>query len=338
MAALLDPLVEALTEKQDSRPGAIATAIGSRATGVQAGGLLAFLSSRVLGQYEIFGTGGRLLLVAPNIVATERKLGVDPSRLPAVGLPARGHPPAAVHRGAWLKAHLESEIAEFVDATDLDADVLRERLPDVLRSLADAVRGGDDEREGLMALIKDPAQRAVLDRVTAVMSLVEGHAEYVMDGVGPDVVPTVRDAAQAVRPAPQGPGPVDRVLRRLLGPRAEDEAVRRGPGLRRRRRRPRRHGGLQPRVGGPGEPAAHRGAHRAGALGGPGPRPPGHPGLSRRMAGPRPAVAQVRTAVRPGADRLDAAGARRLQRGSGLPRAGRRPRLRGPRAGVRAGG
>ena len=79
MAALLDPLVDALAEKQDARPGPLATAIGSRATGVQAGGLLAFLSSRVLGQYEVFGTGGRLLLVAPNIVAAERKLGVDPS-------------------------------------------------------------------------------------------------------------------------------------------------------------------------------------------------------------------------------------------------------------------
>ena len=64
MAALLNPLVDALTEKQGVRPGALATAIGSRATGIQAGGLLAFLSSRVLGQYEIFGTGGRLLAFA----------------------------------------------------------------------------------------------------------------------------------------------------------------------------------------------------------------------------------------------------------------------------------
>src|SRR3712207_4875764 len=79
MSALLDPLVDALAAKQDSRPGPLAMAIGSRATGVQAGGILAFLSSRVLGQYELFGTGGRLLLVAPNIVATERKLGVDPA-------------------------------------------------------------------------------------------------------------------------------------------------------------------------------------------------------------------------------------------------------------------
>src|SRR3954469_23549779 len=217
MKALLDPLVDALAQKQESRPGPLATAIGSRATGVQAGGILAFLSSRVLGQYEIFGTGGRLLLVAPNIVAAERKLGVDPSafrlwvclhevthQLQFTGVP-------------WLKGYLESEIAQFVEATDLTPDVLRERLQEVLRSLADAVRGGDGNSEGLMALVKDPAQRAVLDRVTAVMSLVEGHAEYVMDGVGPDVVPTVMTLRKRFAQRRKGRGPLDRVLRRLLG-------------------------------------------------------------------------------------------------------------------------
>jgi coenzyme F420 biosynthesis associated uncharacterized protein len=217
MAALLNPLVDALTEKQDTRPGALATAIGSRATGVQAGGLLAFLSSRVLGQYEIFGTGGRLLLVAPNIVATEQKLGVDPSDFRLwVCLHEATHQ-LQFTAVPWLKPHLESEIAQFVDATDLSADVLRERLQDVLRSLVDAVRGGDQESEGLMALIRDPAQRAVLDRVTAVMSLVEGHAEYVMDGVGPDVVPSVRTLRKRFAQRRKGRGPLDRVLRRLLG-------------------------------------------------------------------------------------------------------------------------
>jgi coenzyme F420 biosynthesis associated uncharacterized protein len=217
MAALLNPLVEALTEKQDIRPSALATAIGSRATGVQAGGLLAFLSSRVLGQYEIFGTGGRLLLVAPNIVATEQKLGLDPSDFRLwVCLHEVTHQ-LQFTAVPWLKGHLESEIAEFVEATDLTSDVLRERLQDVLRSLVDAVRGGDQESEGLMALIRDPAQRAVLDRVTAVMSLVEGHAEYVMDGVGPDVVPSVRTLRKRFAQRRKGRGPLDRVLRRMLG-------------------------------------------------------------------------------------------------------------------------
>jgi coenzyme F420 biosynthesis associated uncharacterized protein len=217
MKALLDPLVDALAEKQDSRPGPLATAIGSRATGVQAGGILAFLSSRVLGQYEIFGTGGRLLLVAPNIVDAERKLGVDPADFRMwVCLHEVTHQ-LQFTAFPWLKAHLEEQIAEFVEATDLTPDVLRERLTDLLRSLGDAVRGTDGESEGLLALVRDPAQRAVLDRVTAVMSLVEGHAEYVMDGVGPDVVPSVRTLRKRFAQRRKGRGPFDRVLRRLLG-------------------------------------------------------------------------------------------------------------------------
>ncbi|RBY96127.1 coenzyme F420 biosynthesis-associated protein [Blastococcus sp. TF02-8] len=218
MAALLDPLVEKLAEQQDSRPGVLATAIGSRATGLQAGGLLAFLSSRVLGQYEIFGTGGRLLLVAPNIVATERKLGVDPSDFRLwVCLHEVTHQ-LQFTAVPWLHGYLEEQIAEFVAATDLAPEALRERLQDLLRGVVDAVRGGQSgESEGLMALVRDPRQRAVLDRVTAVMSLVEGHAEYVMDGVGPEVVPSVRTLRKRFAQRRKGAGPLDRVLRRLLG-------------------------------------------------------------------------------------------------------------------------
>jgi coenzyme F420 biosynthesis associated uncharacterized protein len=219
MATLMDPLVTALSERQDSRPGPLATAIGSRATGVQAGGLLAFLSSRVLGQYEIFGTGGRLLLVAPNIVDAERRLGVDPSDFRLwVCLHEVTHQ-LQFTAFPWLAEHLEAQVAEFVDATDLSPEALRDRLTDLLRGVADAVRGDDDGEggQGLMALVRDPAQRAVLDRVTAVMSLVEGHAEFVMDGVGPDVVPSVRTLRKRFAQRRKGRGPLDRVLRRLLG-------------------------------------------------------------------------------------------------------------------------
>ena len=53
--------------------------------------------------------------------------------------------------------------------------------------------------------MQSPAQREVLDRITALMTLLEGHAEFVMDSVGPDVVPTVLDirassTAVAIRP------------------------------------------------------------------------------------------------------------------------------------------
>jgi coenzyme F420 biosynthesis associated uncharacterized protein len=217
MSALLTPLVEALVEKQGTRPGPMASAIGSRATGVQAGGVLAFLASRVLGQYEVFGTGGRLLLVAPNIVDAERKLGVDPSDFRLwVCLHEVTHQ-LQFTAVPWLRGHLEAQIAQFVEATDLSPEVLRERLTDVLRGIGDAIRGGEGESEGLLALVRDPKQREILDRVTAVMSLVEGHAEYVMDGVGPDVVPSVRTLRKRFAQRRKGRGPLDRVLRRLLG-------------------------------------------------------------------------------------------------------------------------
>ncbi|MBB3676778.1 zinc-dependent metalloprotease [Modestobacter versicolor] len=220
MAALLDPLADALQAAQGKAPGPVATAIGSRATGVQAGGVLAFLCTRVLGQYEVFGTGGRLLLVAPNIVETERRLGVDPTDFRLwVCLHEVTHQ-LQFTAVPWLRGYLEEQVSSFAQATDLTPDVLRERLTDVLRSLTDAVRGGvadDDTPQGLMALIKDPGQRAALDRVTAVMSLVEGHAEYVMDGVGPDVVPSVRTLRKRFAQRRKGRGPIDRVLRRLLG-------------------------------------------------------------------------------------------------------------------------
>ena len=57
----------------------MAGAVGSKIAGVQAGALLAYLSGKVLGQYDVFERDpGQLLLVAPNIVAVERKLRVDP--------------------------------------------------------------------------------------------------------------------------------------------------------------------------------------------------------------------------------------------------------------------
>jgi coenzyme F420 biosynthesis associated uncharacterized protein len=217
MSALLDPLVTKLQESQDRPPGPMATAIGSRVTGAQAGVVLSYLASRVLGQYELFGTGGRLLLVAPNIVATERKLGVDPSDFRLwVCLHEMTHQ-LQFTAVPWLRTHLEEQLGQFVAVTDLTPEVLRERLGDVLRGVLDAVRGGEGESEGLMALVSEPAQREVLDRITAVMSLVEGHAEFVMDNVGPEVVPSVRVLRQRFAQRRKGRGPFDRVVRRLLG-------------------------------------------------------------------------------------------------------------------------
>ncbi len=222
MDSLITPLAKRLVESQDHPSNALTVAIGSRVTGAQAGAVLSFVASRVLGQYEIFGSGGELLLVAPNIVETERKLGVDPHdfrlwvclhevthRLQFTAVP-------------WLDGYLRDQIAEFIEVTDTSADVLREQLGELVRNIAYSVRrggSGDDEAasEGLLALIKSPEQRAILDRLTVMMSLVEGHAEYVMDEVGPSVVPSVATIRRRFSKRREGTSTLDRMLRRLLG-------------------------------------------------------------------------------------------------------------------------
>src|SRR4051812_33965936 len=71
LRTVIGPLADRLTQGKEL--GAFAGAVGPRIAGLQAGTVLAYLSGRVLGQFEVFSSDpGELLLVAPNIVEVER--------------------------------------------------------------------------------------------------------------------------------------------------------------------------------------------------------------------------------------------------------------------------
>jgi len=205
---VLEPVASRLL---DGTQGRLASAVTGKVAGVQMGGILAWLSSKVLGQYEAFtepGRPGRLVLVAPNIVEAERRLDVDPSDFRLwVALHEVTHR-TQFTAVPWLHGHVRGEIDALLAAADL-GDPAR-----LLARLQAAVR----ERRPLVELLRTPEQRVVLERVTAFMSLLEGHAEHVMDGVGPAVVPSVaviRERFQQRRR--ERGGPLDRLLRRVLG-------------------------------------------------------------------------------------------------------------------------
>jgi len=217
LASLMGPLLTRLAERRETQPGRRAAAMGARVTGAQAGVVLSFLAGKVLGQFELFGKqGGELLLVAPNVVEVERSLGIDPGdfrlwvclhecthRLQFSAVP-------------WLGDHLASRVEALVDALDLDPKVLRDRITAAVRELARAARG-DDSGQGLLALVQGAESKAIMDEITALMSLVEGHAEYVMDAVGPEVVPSVAAIRAKFDRRRKGSGVFDRMVRRLLG-------------------------------------------------------------------------------------------------------------------------
>lgn len=193
--------------------------------------LLSFLASRVLGQYETFAPvsrelpgstagGGRLLLVAPNIVHVERELDVTPHDFRLwVCLHEETHR-TQFTAVPWLRDHLEGEIQTFLGATEVDPMTVLERLREAAQSFAgarpDAERG--DEGRSLVEIVQTPEQREVLGRLTAVMSLLEGHADFVMDGVGPQVVPSVAEIREKFQQRrASGAGRLDAALRKVLG-------------------------------------------------------------------------------------------------------------------------
>jgi coenzyme F420 biosynthesis associated uncharacterized protein len=216
MRRLLTPLVDKLAERNEV--GRFAETIGSRVTGVQVGALLAFLSGKVLGQFEFFDRpGGQLMLVAPNVVAVERQLQVDPSDFRLwVCLHEVTHR-VQFTAVPWLRDHLLDEVKALTDAMDTDTEALKERLAGAVGELVKVIRGQDDG-SGLINVLASPEQRAIIDRVTAFMSLVEGHAEYVMNAVSPAVIPSQPQIEQRfAQRRRRGGNPLDRLLRRLLG-------------------------------------------------------------------------------------------------------------------------
>jgi coenzyme F420 biosynthesis associated uncharacterized protein len=215
LSQVVTPLVTQLAKGRE--PGPMAAAVGGRITGLQAGTVLAYLSGRVLGQYEVFTADpGQLLLVAPNVVDAERRLDVDPRDFRLwVCLHEVTHL-TQFTAVPWMRAHFFDEVQAFVDASQADGEQLVERLRRALAALADVARD-PDSRSSLLDIVQNPAQRAVLDRLTALMTLLEGHAEFVMDGVGPDVVPSVAEIREKFNRRREGGNPVERMIRRLLG-------------------------------------------------------------------------------------------------------------------------
>ncbi|MFE7185633.1 zinc-dependent metalloprotease [Streptomyces erythrochromogenes] len=228
---LLMPLLGKMQDRRASAAGgAVLGAVGGKVTGVELGMLLSFLASRVLGQYETFApvsrdlpasaAGGRLLLVAPNIVHVERELEVAPHDFRLwVCLHEETHR-TQFTAVPWLRAHLEGEIQTFLGATEVDPTTVLERIREAAQSFAGARPDAEREDEGrsLVELVQTPEQREILARLTAVMSLLEGHADFVMDGVGPQVVPSVAEIREKFQQRrASGAGRLDAALRKLLG-------------------------------------------------------------------------------------------------------------------------
>ena len=141
------------------------------------------------------GDGGELLLVYPNVIAVERQLRVHARRLPAVGVPARGHPPGAVHariRG-WPNT-CRSALAVLTAGHRRGRRRGGRPAGRVRPQIAATASRPEPNSAGILGVLRavqSEPQREALDQLLVLGTLLEGHADHVMDAVGPAVVPSV---------------------------------------------------------------------------------------------------------------------------------------------------
>ncbi|MCT7657966.1 zinc-dependent metalloprotease [Mycobacterium deserti] len=195
--------------------------IAGRITGAQTGAVLAFVSSGILGQYDPFGPGGgELLLVYPNVIAVERQLRVQPYDFRLwVCLHEVTHR-VQFRANPWLADHMSTSLAVLTEETADDVSEVIGRLAKFVRERGNGVAAEPNSSGmiGLMRAVQSEPQRRALDQLLVLGTLLEGHADHVMDAVGPAVVPsvaTIRRRFDERRRRKQPP--LQRVLRALLG-------------------------------------------------------------------------------------------------------------------------
>ncbi len=238
----------------DAEGAAKPSMISGSIAGAQTGGVLAFVASGILGQYDPFATGGlersdpgivtgglerrdpgsqheaglgapggELLLVYPNVIAVERQLRVKPADFRMwVCLHEVTHR-VQFRANPWLTGHMTGALAALTEDAGEDVTQVVGRLAEYVRGFRGGSKNDDMQSNpagvlGLLRAVQAEPQRQALDQLLVLGTLLEGHAEHVMDAVGPAVVPSVasiRSRFDQRRQRKQSP--LQRLMRALLG-------------------------------------------------------------------------------------------------------------------------
>jgi len=223
LAPLFERWTERTEEKSDGKGGRPLNGVALSATrqiaGAEVGLLLGWMSTRVLGQYDVLldrGTGDdAVYMVGPNLAGLEQRFDFDPDQF-----------------RMWVLLHELTHRAQFTGVpwmrpyfVGLVDESLRHANPDpaaLLDAVKAAVKRPAEARErvrenGVIGLIAGDEQRATLAKVGGLVSLLEGHGDVTMDRAAGDAVPDAERFGEVLRERRRNATPIAKLVQRLIG-------------------------------------------------------------------------------------------------------------------------
>jgi coenzyme F420 biosynthesis associated uncharacterized protein len=221
MRLLLDPVLQRATDNLGTLKPAVEIGMGF-VLSTEVGVVLGYLAQRVLGQYELVlldeaveDRPPRLLFVLPNLGQAVRTFSAEEDEFMTwVALHEVTH--AVQFAGVpWLHSHVAGLVRELLKSAEVRLDAPRKlQFPSAeeVKRVMGHIRHGD-----LISIVTTTPEREMLDRVQAVMAVIEGHAEHVMDAVAPDLLPSLPKLRAALDRRRQSQKGLSRLVARLLG-------------------------------------------------------------------------------------------------------------------------
>jgi len=231
MSTLIAPLADRLGERMESIPKA-ARLVQKGFLSAEVGVMLGYVSRRVLGQYDLLvpevdpslpkwkrarrpGGGASLYFVGSNMVESSQRMGFVPEdfslwvavhevthRFQFAGVP-------------WLRTTFFDLVRTYLESVEMDAKSFAGRMVVAARKLVS--RSTPEEERNAVYLFATEEQRTLLDRMQALMAVVEGHGNYVMDAVGAEVIPTFRRMRDRFDKRRENTNLIQRVINNAIG-------------------------------------------------------------------------------------------------------------------------
>jgi len=214
--------IEDLYERNGGGRGITAALIGElngKLLGTQVGLLLGYLARRVLGQYDLSllspdpGARGALYFVEPNIGRVQSQLGLNDEDFRLwIALHEATHA-FEFEAYPWVRQHFRDLLQQYFDQLSLQLESFGSGLPQILLRFAQNWSSGQHWIE----LMLTPEQRRIFEQLQALMSIVEGYGNHVMNAVGRQLLPSFEQIEQRVAQRQANKTPFELLLNRITG-------------------------------------------------------------------------------------------------------------------------